>query len=82
MSFPGYIEIECPFCEQYRHIREDQLHMVKDRTPKGSNATCVVCDDCWKIVQVFIEMERDKRAIESCERARIRAQTNVTFKDG
>ncbi len=86
MNFPGYVEITCPFCERYRHAKEDELAALKERMVSGDHdKDGVVCDDCWKNVQrwmtVAVERERERVHRDHSERRRLEAQTNMRRDD-
>ncbi len=61
-DFPGYVEITCPFCGRYRHIREEALPSLQHRTePEGS--TQVACGDCWRLVTKFVKRARPEQVL-------------------
>lgn len=58
-DFPGYIEIECPFCDQYRHVTDEELAALKGR--QINEPTTIVCDRCWKLLRRIIRKRRARK---------------------
>lgn len=58
MGLAGFIEIACPCCNRYKHVREEELAALQNR--RSVDETEIICPRCWGIVAKV--MERNKMA--------------------